>query len=67
MIGAVLGYVLGDLGALQLAASLSFASGAMLYVVFGEILPHAIRQNQTKLPTYFAILGVIVGMLITFL
>lgn len=66
VIGALLGYFLGDLGEFQLASSLAFAGGAMLYVIFGEILPHAIRTDRTKLPTYFAILGVIVGMLITF-
>ena len=35
IIGAVLGFWLGDIGMLGLALSLGFASGAMLYVVFG--------------------------------
>lgn len=39
IIGALFGYWLGDIGDLGLAISLGFASGAMLYVVFGEIFP----------------------------
>ena len=38
ILGALLGFWLGDIGLLGLALSLGFASGAMLYVVFGEIL-----------------------------
>ena len=42
VLGAWLGYWIGDIGAIGLAASLGFASGAMLYVVFGEIIPQAV-------------------------
>ena len=41
-LGALLGFWLGEIGPVGLAFSLGFASGAMLYVVFGEILPQAI-------------------------
>ena len=67
IIGALLGYLLGDIGAMGLALSLGFASGAMLYVVFGEILPQAILMYHSKLPAFFAIIGILVGMLIIFL
>jgi len=66
MIGALLGFLLGDIGALGLALSLGFASGAMLYVVFGEILPQAILMYHSKLPAFSAIIGILVGMLIIF-
>jgi len=66
IIGALLGYLIGDIGAIGLALSLGFASGAMLYVVFGEILPQAILMYHSKLPAFFAILGILAGLLIIF-
>ena len=66
IIGALLGYLLGEIGALGLALSLGFASGAMLYVVFGEILPQAILMYHSKLPAFTTILGILVGLFIIF-
>ena len=67
IVGAFLGYLIGDIGAMGLALSLGFASGAMLYVVFGEILPQSILMYHSKLPAFTAIAGILVGMLIVFL
>ena len=66
IIGALLGYLLGEIGALGLTLSLGFASGAMLYVVFGEILPQAILMYHSKLPAFSTIVGILVGLLIIF-
>ena len=66
ILGALLGFWLGDIGLLGLALSLGFASGAMLYVVFGEILPQAILMYRSKLPAFSAIGGILLGMLIIF-
>ncbi|MDC7287637.1 ZIP family metal transporter [Blautia schinkii] len=66
MIGAALGYWLGDIGPLGLALSLSFASGAMIYVVFGEILPQAILMYRSKLPTFAVTFGLLVGLLMIY-
>ena len=66
ILGALLGYAIGEIGPLGLALSLGFASGAMLYVVFGEILPQAIIMYRSKLPAFAAIFGVLAGMLIIF-
>ena len=66
IIGAMLGFWLGEIGALGLALSLGFASGAMLYVVFGEILPQSILMYHSKLPAFSAIVGILVGLLIIF-
>ena len=66
VVGAVLGYWLGEIGPMGLCMSLGFASGAMLYVVFGEILPQAIIMYRSKLPAFSAIVGILVGMLIIF-
>ena len=66
VIGALLGFLLGEIGALGLALSLGFASGAMLYVVFGEILPQAILMYHSKLPAFSAIAGMLVGLFIIY-
>ena len=66
ILGALLGYLLGEIGPLGLTVSLGFASGAMLYVVFGEILPQSILMYHSKLPAFSAIAGILVGMLIIF-
>ena len=66
ILGALLGYVLGEIGPMGLTMSLGFASGAMLYVVFGEILPQAILMYHSKLPAFSAIAGILVGLLIIF-
>lgn len=64
--GAWFGFWLGDIGPLGLTLSLGFASGAMLYVVFGEILPQSILMYRSKLPAFFAIFGMLLGMCIIF-
>ena len=66
ILGALLGFWLGEIGPLGLTLSLGFASGAMLYVVFGEILPQAILMYHSKLPAFSAILGMLVGILIIY-
>ena len=66
VLGALVGYWLGEIGPLGLTMSLGFASGAMLYVVFGEILPQSILMYHSKLPAFSTIVGILVGMLIIF-
>ena len=66
ILGALLGYWLGEIGPMGLTLSLGFASGAMLYVVFGEILPQAILMYHSKLPAFTAIGGILVGLLVIF-
>jgi ZIP family zinc transporter len=67
MLGALLGFWLGEIGPVGLAFSLGFASGAMLYVVFGEILPQAILMYHSKLPAFSAIAGLLVGLFIIYI
>ncbi len=66
ILGALLGYWLGEIGPMGLTMSLGFASGAMLYVVFGEILPQSILMYHSKLPAFSTIAGILVGLLIIF-
>ena len=62
--GALLGYALGGINDLMLVLSLGFASGAMLYVVFGELLPESILMWKSKLPALSLFIGVLVGFLL---
>ena len=64
IIGALIGYYIGDIGALGLALSLCFASGAMLYVTFGEILPQSILMYRSKLPAFSFIGGMLLGLIV---
>ena len=66
VVGAWLGYWIGDIGPFGLACSLGFASGAMLYVVFGEIIPQAVLMYRSKLPAFFVIIGMLIGLIIIY-
>ncbi len=64
--GAALGYRLGSLGPVGLAATLGFASGAMLYVVFGELLPEALDLWRSRAPALAAVTGVVTGLVMVY-
>lgn len=66
VLGAVVGYLVGAMGPLALALSLSFASGAMLYVVFGELLPESILMWRSKAPAAATVIGMITGLMIIY-
>lgn len=62
--GALLGYLLGGINNIMLVLALGFASGAMLYVVFGELLPESILMWKSKMPAFALFIGIIVGFLL---
>lgn len=64
VIGAIIGYSLGLLSPIWLSISLSFAGGAMIYVVFGELLPEAFLMWKSKAPGAFALIGTLVGLVL---
>ena len=66
VLGACLGFWLGDIGPLGLTMSLGFASGAMLYVVFGEIMPESYLIYRSKLPAFAVMVGLALGMFMIF-
>ena len=66
VIGAIIGYLLGSMGDFMHVLALSFASGAMLYVVLGELLPESIWMWRSKLPAAATMVGIILGMIIIF-
>jgi len=65
VIGAVAGVLIGGISYTALALSFSAAGGAMLYVVFAEIFPQSIVTSKDKVPVFFALIGIITGMLFT--
>ncbi len=64
VLGAMVGYSLGLLSPVWLSLSLSFAGGAMIYVVFGELLPEAFLMWKSKAPGAMALVGTLVGLLL---
>lgn len=67
ILGAVMGFLIGAISPTALVLALSFASGAMLYVVFGELLPESILMWRSKLPAMMVIMGLLVGLVIIYL
>lgn len=67
IIGAIIGYYIGTASQIGLSLSLGFASGAMLYVVFGELLPESILMWRSKLPALAVLVGILVGLIIIFI
>ena len=66
ILGALMGFLIGTISPTALVVSLSFASGAMLYVVFGELLPESILMWKSKLPATAVILGMLTGLIIIY-
>ena len=66
ILGALLGYSAGTMNPLLLAISLSFAAGAMLYVVFNELLPEAEDLWRGRLAGLSTMLGLLLGMVLIF-
>lgn len=67
IIGALIGYALGELGPVALCLALSFAAGAMIYVVFGELIPEAILMWRSKTPAFAILIGMIVGLMVIYI
>ena len=64
IIGAMLGYSLGLLSPVWLSLSLSFASGAMSYVVLGELFPESYLMWRSKAPGAAALVGMLLGIVL---
>lgn len=64
IIGAMIGYSLGLLSPTWLSFSLSFASGAMAYVVLGELFPESFLMWKSKAPGAAALVGLLLGIIL---
>jgi len=65
VLGAVVGVLIGSISDIALALAYSIAGGAMLYVVFGEILPQTVAVSKDRIPTIVSLAGIVCGMLLT--
>ena len=64
VIGAIIGFSIGMIDHIYLSICLSLASGAMLYVVFGELLPESILMWKSKLPAFLLLIGLLLGFVL---
>lgn len=64
-IGAFFGAIIGNISSEIIAICLSFAAGAMLYIVSGELIPESNKLYSGKFSSFGNILGFILGMLAT--
>ena len=62
ILGAFLGYSVGTMTPAMMSVSLSFAAGAMLYVIFGELLSEAEHLWQSRLSGLATMLGMLLGL-----
>jgi ZIP family zinc transporter len=61
VLGGMVGILIGHISDTAIALSLSMAGGAMLYVVFGEIIPQSVVMTKTRFATLVTLLGIIMG------
>ena len=64
-IGAFFGAITGNISQSVIAICLSFAAGAMLYIVSGELIPEANNLYKGKMPVISNIFGFIIGIFTT--
>ncbi|MCL1796032.1 MAG: ZIP family metal transporter [Clostridia bacterium] len=65
VLGAVVGFLAGTISDTATAISFSVAGGAMLYAVFGEIIPQSMSINKNRVPTISLLIGIVFGQLLT--
>lgn len=63
-VGALLGGVFGSLSSQALSFTLSFAAGAMLFLVIVELFPTADFPNHPSAAAWGAVLGVMLGLVL---
>jgi len=66
-IGALLGAALGEISNHLTAACLGFAGGAMLYIIFGGLVPESKRLYLGRLSSLANVLGILCGLIVSML
>ena len=65
LLGGIIGLFIGNISDFAIAISLSAAGGAMLYIVFCEIIPQSIVMTKDRMTSMIVLLGIIVGLIVT--
>lgn len=66
-IGALIGAVLGHVSEQFIGLCLGFAGGAMLYVVYGELIPESKRIYLGRMSSVGNVVGILCGIIVTML
>lgn len=61
VLGAVVGRFAGGISPMIVAGCLALAAGAMLYIIFGEMLPSAFRQTNAKSAAFMVAISMMAG------
>ena len=64
-LGAFLGAVLGDISRLLTSVCLGFAGGAMLYVIYCEMVPESKKLYMGRFSSIGNILGIVCGIIVS--
>ena len=65
LLGGIIGLFIGRISDFAIAVSLSAAGGAMLYIVFGEIIPQSIVMTKNRTASTVTLFGIILGLIVT--
>ena len=66
VIGGIIGYEIGNISTAAFNVMLSLAAGAMLYVIFSELIPEALQNCKPKTMTVALMLGLMLSILMVF-
>lgn len=66
-VGALIGSIVGKISEQIIAIALSFAAGAMLYIVSGELIPESNSLYKGRISALGNMLGLIIGICVTLL
>lgn len=64
-LGALLGAVIGSISSKMIAACLGFAGGAMLYIIYGELVTESKKLYLGRLPSIGNVAGIICGIIVS--
>jgi len=65
LLGGLIGILVGSISELAIAVSISAAGGAMLYIVFGEIIPQSVIMTKNRTASIVTLFGIIIGLIAT--
>ncbi len=64
-VGAFFGAIIGSISQIVIAVCLSFAAGAMLYIVSGELIPESNKLYNGRMSAIGNMIGFIIGIFAT--
>lgn len=67
ILGGLIGYLVSGISPIFNAMCVIFAGGAMLYVTFSELIPKSISLSTSKFSTIYVIIGIAIGLSLTYL